>query len=115
MPAMDSVKSGSVCRVVDALFVPIENKLGAKPAETACCCCKLPLRTGVLAMGGGTVAFLFLNIVLEVLALLAPANLRFLRMARLERVLTPVFLPTALIWAYGVRRTCSSWAAIKKP
>lgn len=44
---MDGKPSNGACGFADPVFVPIENKLGKKQAETICCCCS-DLRTGLL-------------------------------------------------------------------
>ena len=36
---------------MDAVFLPIEARLGQRPARAACCCCNCELRTGVVWLG----------------------------------------------------------------
>jgi hypothetical protein len=83
---MDGIQSGAVCSMVDALFVPVENKLGARPAKSVCCC-KWELRKGVLYVGSFTTTVIIAYT--PVLFYISPA-------------LGALIFATGLAWGYGV-------------
>lgn len=92
---LDGTNSSKVCRLADVVFEPIENKLDAKPAEAAFCCC--PLRAAVLWMGGSTVVIALLEGLGFVLA--GRSNLK---LGRAGRVLSPPLVLIGLVCGWGV-------------
>ena len=66
---MDGIESRGACSMVDAIFLPVENKLAQKPAKSVCCC-KWELRKGVLIIGGFTTVVVVLEAI--VILLVAP-------------------------------------------
>ena len=88
MPAMDGIPSGVACSMVDALFVPVENKLGARPAKSVCSwCCKWGLRKGILIVGSFTTTVII-------------AYTPFL--FHVSPALGAAIFATGLAWGYGV-------------
>ena len=65
---MDGIESRGACSMVDAIFLPLENRLAQKPAKSVCCC-KWELRKGVLIIGGFTTAVAVLEAIVILLVL----------------------------------------------
>ena len=65
---MDGIESRGACSMVDAIFLPVENKLAQKPAKSVCCC-KWELRKGVLIIGGFTTVVAVLEAIVILLVL----------------------------------------------
>jgi hypothetical protein len=82
------MQSGAACSMVDALFVPIENKLGARPTKSVCsCCCNWELRKGILIVGSFTTT-----------VIIAYTPILF----RISTAIGAAIFATGLAWGYGV-------------